>query len=819
MQVSHTISEIYTTDDETEIIDHSVLGMNIREHEDPLLEAVHGINQGTSLLHDPDQWSCSNMMSINMMVPEQRENCAIGRNTYLVESQSVNVMGINDGLADHSMNLDAMGTNISNKSAAQHEEHAVSGTNTDCELQIKINSIITPTSQAHSTLLETDIIENGLIIHDEHNYASTTGTVTLENKQNHYPDTTQNPKDPNITVINATQESDTLEKDVMLCDSSEPNNMSFEVASLIDLASRAVNNIGAGTLDTNQTTVDFSTNSLSVPMLNQTDHVFSTETTCPEDDIKRNLNANETVFGTNIDTVVKETKDKEEYEYSKVTYDPKTDSVTIQRTVKPNDPEPTTEKMGIRWCTVLLSRLTMNPPNSTGEKNDELFKATSPVKADKLTETTIRTTGCTLRPRKHLTPTKKMEDNHINTKGVEIYDDKNDSDYEPVPKRKYNKKLGLRSPSRERMLACKFVKRAQKEILSNRKLASETTIHSKDDKHDYKCPHCKEAFFFEWTIPIHINHAHLDIAEKKNKSETVSGTNTISSTSNEHFNSNVPDISDNTQTSNQNAHTPNAMGTNNSAIQPNCITAKDESRNSSNAMGKNSDTAANQNALGRNITSGIVDISNRTDTVPPLLPDSNQDFNVTPDDQSVNPTDQIEEPSSSLVTPSAASKTADCTVSPVKQKTIGIDAFGYHKRLSKPKGKHQRPKPSTLSAPENPPITTTGKKKKKEFVTVTHGLRKTKKVWRYTCKECKYSTDSQAGANKHYQKNHPPVSCSECNHEFNNPSSLRCHSYTHKTMKYHCRICNQFFAFDSDLSNHKLKHRRHPGHQCQHELD
>ena len=73
--------------------------------------------------------------------------------------------------------------------------------------------------------------------------------------------------------------------------------------------------------------------------------------------------------------------------------------------------------------------------------------------------------------------------------------------------------------------------------------------------------------------------------------------------------------------------------------------------------------------------------------------------------------------------------------------------------------------------------------------------------------------------NLHYRKNHPPVSCTVCHRMFNNPCSLRRHKYIHLEQKHHCRTCNKFFAFDSDLSSHKLKHRRHPGFQCQKKVD
>ena len=78
-------------------------------------------------------------------------------------------------------------------------------------------------------------------------------------------------------------------------------------------------------------------------------------------------------------------------------------------------------------------------------------------------------------------------------------------------------------------------------------------------------------------------------------------------------------------------------------------------------------------------------------------------------------------------------------------------------------------------------------------------------------------TDSQALANKHYHKNHPPLKCPNCEQLFNNPCSLQRHKYSHLELKFPCRSCSRSFPFESDLINHRLKHRRHPGHQCNHQ--
>ena len=99
-----------------------------------------------------------------------------------------------------------------------------------------------------------------------------------------------------------------------------------------------------------------------------------------------------------------------------------------------------------------------------------------------------------------------------------------------------------------------------------------------------------------------------------------------------------------------------------------------------------------------------------------------------------------------------------------------------------------------------------------------HGLRKPRKTRHFKCNICSVVTDSQALANKHYRMNHPPLKCPNCVQLFNNPCSLQRHKYSHLELKFPCRSCNRSFPFESDLTNHHLKHQRHPGHQCNHQV-
>ena len=165
-----------------------------------------------------------------------------------------------------------------------------------------------------------------------------------------------------------------------------------------------------------------------------------------------------------------------------------------------------------------------------------------------------------------------------------------------------------------------------------------------------------------------------------------------------------------------------------------------------------------------------------------------------------------------IKTPSVTSP----TTSSMKQPPVSIPV-SYHKRKPKPTGKHHRPAPlpDPPSSDDESIKQSVTSSKKPEFVTQQFGIIKRKKKRKISCPLCKHPAYSQAEANLHYRTTHPPLKCSRCDQMFNNPCSLRRHFYSHTKEELHtCRNCGCNFAFESNLSAHRLKYRCHPGFMC-----
>ena len=71
--------------------------------------------------------------------------------------------------------------------------------------------------------------------------------------------------------------------------------------------------------------------------------------------------------------------------------------------------------------------------------------------------------------------------------------------------------------------------------------------------------------------------------------------------------------------------------------------------------------------------------------------------------------------------------------------------------------------------------------------------------------------------NTHFKNTHQAVTCNSYSKSFLTPSTLACHKYVHRTLKFQCdhSNCDSRFTFSSELSRHKLIHRTHAKFQCQ----
>ena len=79
---------------------------------------------------------------------------------------------------------------------------------------------------------------------------------------------------------------------------------------------------------------------------------------------------------------------------------------------------------------------------------------------------------------------------------------------------------------------------------------------------------------------------------------------------------------------------------------------------------------------------------------------------------------------------------------------------------------------------------------------------------------CERSTNTAGELNAHYRRRHPPVKCPICGREFDTPSSLNKHKYTHNTPNHVCDHCGECFHFKSQYDSHIRKHLKNPSFQC-----
>ena len=145
------------------------------------------------------------------------------------------------------------------------------------------------------------------------------------------------------------------------------------------------------------------------------------------------------------------------------------------------------------------------------------------------------------------------------------------------------------------------------------------------------------------------------------------------------------------------------------------------------------------------------------------------------------------------------------------------------------------PDPGTENTPSNinnPPITTDdipatadpdggakpkGTETRGTFTMKRHALPKPSaepRLFHCPFDGCNRSTNTAGELNAHYRRRHPPVKCPICGREFDTPSSLNKHKYTHNAPSHVCNHCGECFQFKSQYDSHVHKHLKNPSFQC-----
>ena len=102
------------------------------------------------------------------------------------------------------------------------------------------------------------------------------------------------------------------------------------------------------------------------------------------------------------------------------------------------------------------------------------------------------------------------------------------------------------------------------------------------------------------------------------------------------------------------------------------------------------------------------------------------------------------------------------------------------------------------------------KSPKGQLRTQTYGVIKRKPTSNrtYTCIDCGAKRKSKQEINQHYREEHSSIKCPDCDRVFPTLDSLQRHRYSHVARdKFVCDKCGKEYPFESDLNQHKIKHR------------
>ena len=107
-------------------------------------------------------------------------------------------------------------------------------------------------------------------------------------------------------------------------------------------------------------------------------------------------------------------------------------------------------------------------------------------------------------------------------------------------------------------------------------------------------------------------------------------------------------------------------------------------------------------------------------------------------------------------------------------------------------------------------------KRKMEFVSKHHGLKKFKRERNFKCKLCDFCGCSQKELNEHFLSNHGLLTCEVFGKKYNTLSGYRMHLYEHsdKERTKPCEDCGKTFVFESHRKSHRKVHLTALEHMC-----